>query len=195
MTDDLNLALVDNSGNPKTVVASYPDGETFDYTPINNCNDGYCGLWTGQPSTKSYGGIWYYNFQAAHAHDAAPSANENGSICPKGWKLPYNYYLQADGSYGGLTDSYGITSSGANTSTTTGYQTLIASPLSFVARGYFSGSGWNNNTYPYWSSGNTNIFEWNTTLVHPQYTRAYGYHTYYWWQGYMVRCIASPLVH
>ena len=201
MTESLYLPLANNVG----VEASYNNGSTFTYTPTSCSGDSECGINQNTQPNSTYG-TYYYNWFAATAGKGTSSTAANvdvdGSICPKGWKLPSNYTVTGtnpttgtawkDMSWPALTLAYlNITT---NTSTSTGYQTLVASPISLLRAGYYSnGSFYSGGSYgsfgDYWSStanstSNAYNLVFHNGYVGPQYN--YNKASY----GLNVRCLA-----
>ena len=162
MTESLYLPLANNVG----VEASYNNGSTFTYTPTSCSGDSECGINRNTKSSSTYGTYYYYNWFAATAGKGTSSTAANvdvdGSICPKGWKLPSNYTVTGtnsatgtawkDMSWSALTLAYlNITT---NTSTSTGYLTLEASPISLFRAGYYGNGSfyYGGSSGVYWSS-------------------------------------------
>ena len=174
MTSNLKLKLTANTA----VVASKNDGSTFSYNPGAACaNNGACAINGNTPSTGGY-----YSWYAATAGQGTSSStgDVDGSICPKGWKLPYNYTVSNNKSYQELINKYSATS----------YTALEAAPLSFSRSGYYySGSlGSSGSGGYYWSStASSATYAYNlryyASAVLPQFED-------YKYYGFSVRCVA-----
>ena len=197
MTESLYLPLANNV----SVEASYNNGSTFTYTPTSSAS---IGTNTRRGGTSGYTNYYYYNWYAATGEkgtsSTAANVDVNGSICPKGWKLPSNYTVTGTNSATGtawksmswsaLTQAYlGFTT---NTSTTTGYQTLEALPISLLRAGYYaSGSFYEGGGGGgYWSStasstSYTYSLGYNSGAVYPQ-NSYYNKASY----GFIVHCLA-----
>ena len=157
MTESLYLPLAIGT----SVEASYNDGSTFTYIPTST------GI-NANTKTATWNNVerWYYNWYAATGEKGTSSTGANvdvdGSICPKGWKLPSNYTVTGknpatgtdwkDMSWSALTLAYLNITGG--TSTSTGYRTLEASPISLLRAGFYvNGSfGYGGSHGDYWSS-------------------------------------------
>ncbi len=132
----------------------------------------------------------YYQWNAATAGTggAITGGQANGSICPKGWKLPESNGA-AVGSFGGLIGTYSIT-----TGNTASMSKLVSAPLYFVKSGVvdqtvnlLNGAGYEGN---YWSSTpNSNVASAydltfsSTSSINASYSATRRY-------GISVRCIA-----
>ena len=202
MTENLYLPLANNIG----VEASYNNGSTFTYTPTSCSGDSECGINRNTQSSSTYGTYYYYNWFAATAGKGTSSTAANvdvdGSICPKGWKLPSNYTVNGtnpatgtawkDMSLNSITDTYGITTTGqAGVSTTTGYQTLEASPISLLRAGDYSSGrfGHGGSGGYYWSStasSTSNAYDlvFDSNIVYPQSSDSKARY------GFSIRCLA-----
>ena len=173
------------------VEASRNNGTIFTYNPTAT------GV-NANTKTYIYGGTerWYYNWYAATAEkDINATDDVDGSICPKGWKLPYNYTISDTVSWGALTNAYNITTNGTKVSTLTGYLVLEAYPLSLLRSGlYYYGTFSAGASGVYWSStasdaSSARDLDYNINSVDPQsgFSKPNG--------GLPIRCLASPLVH
>lgn len=144
--------------------------------------------------TPAPNGNYYYSWYAATA-GSGTSAQTNTeaeySICPSGWKLPANYTISTTKSYGSMANAYGLTTNGAN-NTTTNISTFEAFPLSFARTGTYYGSGGpvNVGTYGlYWSSTARSDatlaydFIYGASRTYPQYNAKK-------YSGLPVRCVA-----
>ena len=193
MTDDLNLDIGTYSA-PKTVVASKNDKSTFSWTPTT-CGTGGSGTcaFNGNTTYVTTTNRWYYNWGAATAEMGTSSSvgDVDGSICPAGWKLPYNYTISTTKSFGALTNTYGLTTNGANNNSSSA---AVAQrfPLTFGITGAVISGGTLNylNSYGYWhsSTAQTTSMAYNLLLggyTWPQDTTSGGKTS-----GYTVRCIA-----
>ena len=111
MTTNLNLSLSTNT----PIIGSKNDGSAFTYTPTScGGTNGSCAM---NGNTMAGSGMWYYSWYAATAGEGKTTdvnVDVDGSICPVGWRLPPNYSAQVNKSFGGLTNSYGVTSDGEN---------------------------------------------------------------------------------
>ena len=190
MTENLRLVLALNI----PVSASYNDGSIFIYTPTSEAMNG--NTVTPRISSDEWNGYYYYNWYAATGEKGSSSSmgDVDGSICPKGWKLPYNYTVNPNVSWGGLTNTYGVTVNGTNTNTDTGYLILQASPLSIPIVGYYYNGKliYGDTDASLWSSnGYDNKYAYYlyfiSTRVHPQ---RWGDKSL---AGMNVRCVASPV--
>ena len=199
MTESLYLPLANNVG----VEASYDNGSTFTYTPTSCSGNDECGINQNTQSSSTYGTYYYYNWFAATAGKGTSSTDANvdvdGSICPKGWKLPSNYTVTGtnsatgtnwkDMSWSALTLAYLNITEGTYTST--GYQTLEASPISLLRAGRYNDGSFNNGgSYGfYWSStANSTSYAYRLSFyssrVNPQ--DSYDKASF----GFNVRCLA-----
>ena len=201
MTESLYLPLANNVG----VEASYNNGSTFTYTPTSCSGDSECGINRNTQSSSTYGTYYYYNWFAATAGKGTSSTAANvdvdGSICPKGWKLPSNYTVAGKNpqtntdwsamSWSALTQAY--LGFATNTDNTTGYQTLEASPISLLRAGLYDSGSFRNggSSGYYWSSTAYSTsaayylyFSSSSSRVYPQGNN--GKANY----GFNVRCIA-----
>lgn len=198
MTENLKLPL--SAG--VTVEAAYNNvSSPYSYTPSPACSgDGECALNANTNLPSSTNGEYYYNWYASSA-ETGKSTDINtdtlASICPVGWRLPANYTIDPDKSYGSLTDAYGFTVGGVNNS-----QDHVAAmesfPLSLSRLGWYTASGWLNyngqigfyqssstspNGYAYslYYSKTSGSNVTNNTM--PQYTTGN-------YRGITVRCVA-----
>ena len=126
MTTNLNLSL----STGVAVTASKNDGSTFSFTPTS-CEDGGACPMNNNTTNAHYNSTWVYSWYAATAGQGGSKVGHiDGSICPKGWRLPDSYYPL-------LKDTYNI----ANTEA--GARRLESSPLSFTRPGLTQGAnGW-----------------------------------------------------
>lgn len=114
--------------------------------------------------------------------------NATDSICPKGWKLPYN---TGDDSFSNLLGTYGLPNANANNVPAKANQ-LANFPLNFMrTSNYYYSDGWvyYRTTHGYWwsatrsSSMTAHLLRTSTSYVHPQSNDDYSY-------GFAVRCVA-----
>ena len=177
MSEELYLPLTVGTG----VEASYNDGSTFTYTPTTTIS--------GTTKTAVWNNVerWYYNWYAATAEKgvgAPASSDVDGSICPKGWKLPYNYSINQAVSWGALTGVYAGN-----------YLTLSALPLEIYRTGEYNPNGlyYDDGYGRYWSS--TTQAADAAFFMHIDYMyirpQNYGARDI----GLNIRCVASPLAH
>ena len=129
----------------------------------------------------------YYQFNTATAGTGASVTtngnNADGSICPKGWKLPTSG-SSSPGSFGGLTSAYSISSNSA------GATALTKSPLYFIPAGYAQSGSLSlaGDTGGYWSSTASasgtayNLYFYLSRVNPSNYSTRYG--------GRPVRCLA-----
>ena len=217
MVENLAYDLLALYNNGKRGIGSKNDGTTFEITDANLAT-GVEGYYTTTANARNYvinpntkpltnitrqsylGDItgqteYYYNWTAATAGQGSQSnatrgASVDGSICPAGWRLPtaYTDITNQNISWSALTNAYlGIT---ANTTPTTGYQTLEQYPINLYRVGYaYSGSQGNAAYGYYWSStvnnaNNSYNLIYSTSYVYPQniYSKHY---------GLQLRCVAT----
>ena len=184
MTSNLKLKMSANTA----VVASKNDGSTFSYNPGAACtSNGACAINGNTVINTTYGGFYSWYAATAGQGTASSTGDINGSICPAGWKLPYNYTASNNKSYGGLLAAYGMPATNVNVNYVS---TLEAMPLGFLRVGlYYSGSFINAGTSgDYWSStasgaGTAYYLVYYTSLTHPQDLRNN-------YSGLSVRCVA-----
>ena len=189
MTEHLALPLTQGTGIEASFGTTTAGSiSTFTYTPTSNATIG-----TNTQNNATYG--WHYNWLAATAErgttSTAANVDVNGSICPKGWRLPANYTISTTLSWGALTTAYGITANGAGITTSTGYLYLEASPLSLQRSGIYSGGSFysgGSGGY-YWSSTAQStslayLLYYDSVNVYPQgsYSKSS--------LGFSVRCLA-----
>ena len=130
----------------------------------------------------------YYNWYAATAESgtySATSGNMEDSICPKGWRLPYNAANESGSWYDLLRNAYAVTdANGTQTESNNKYGTaqgpalaMHELPLSIVFSGLYNwvNGGLNNRgtNGNYWSSTpyastNAHNLNFNSTNVNPQ---------------------------
>ena len=184
MTENLRLVLALNI----PVSASYNDGSIFIYTPTSEAMNG--NTVTPRISSDEWNGYYYYNWYAATGEKGSSSSmgDVDGSICPKGWKLPYNYTVNPNVSWGGLTDTYGVTVNGNNIDTDTGYITLEAIPISLQRAGSYYESEYIDGGGTLWSSTaagaqSSRSLDFRKTRVYPQVN-------YLKDRGFSVRCVS-----
>ncbi|MBQ8984619.1 hypothetical protein IJ098_02060 [Candidatus Saccharibacteria bacterium] len=207
MTQNLEIPLSTTAG---VEVVSNSSGNLAPATPNSTTQQGTitsAGIWTPtgtggtgngttpmNGNTKAANNTYYYSWYAATAGSGlSTDVNTDApfSICPKGWRLPYNYTIDSSTtskSYSNMTKAYlNITT---NTSTSTGYQTLEAFPLNFARSGYVGSGAFNSSGYGYyWSSTAYSsatyayYLLYDTAFVGPQHNDR----KYY---GFNVRCVA-----
>ena len=133
MVENLNLTLATDTA----VVASKNDGSTFSFTPTSCESGGACPM-NHNTTNAYYGSTWVYNWYAATAGQGGLNIGAiDGSICPKGWRLP--------DSYEPLLQTYNF----AGTGSTTRDEIIRfeSTPLSFTQPGLTQGgSGWFSET-------------------------------------------------
>ena len=154
MTEDLNLPLSVGT----TVEASYNDGSTFSWAPMSSSSCPTSGTgsnwwWKARCAmtgvTEQVNGMWYYNFWAATAErntSYVSNVDVDGSICPKGWKLPNHYSSIPQKSYTSLLNTYGIffTADSMSVVTSAQFDSLLDFPFNIVLggrKGYYSAGG------------------------------------------------------
>ncbi len=156
MSEDLKLNLGTPSAPVTVKRAQYNSAYTEDWTPTGTGGNNVAEPMNNNTKTPAPNGNYYYSWYAATAGSGTSSqasTEAEYSICPAGWKLPANYTISSTKSYGSMTNAYGLTTNGAN-NTTTNTSTFEAFPLSFARTGYYtSGSPDNVGAYGYyWSS-------------------------------------------
>lgn len=150
-----------------------------------NMNGPYTSNWYG------YGN--YYNWYSATAGNGTyskSSGSVTGDLCPKNWKLPIGGQVTEKGSFYGLANLIGATSSNATSS-----NKMRQFPNNFVYSGYweeFDSAKQRGTVGVYWSSttyNNTNeyVYEllFNATSIYPG---TYYNSKYY---GLSVRCVTG----
>ncbi len=104
MTENLKLVL--SAGTP-VVAASNTSAMSYSFTPTSCSMNGECAM---NGNTKVYGGKYYYSWYALTAgtvnSSAAVGTDAPASLCPIGWRLPANYYANADYSYSTIYNAY-----------------------------------------------------------------------------------------
>ena len=133
MTTNLKLSLTAGTA----VTASKNNGTTFSFTPTSCSANGNCPM---NGNTFSYDGSWLYSWYAATAGvgTSSSSGDVDGSICPKGWRLPST----TTGWYN-LLRTYSITANGDTTASV--YSKMQSTPLSFTTGVSSGGTGWATN--------------------------------------------------
>ncbi len=153
---------------------------------LNTSNMNMNGTYTGNWYT--YGN--YYNWYAATAGNGTyskSSGSVTGDLCPKNWKLPVGGQVTSKGSFYGLANLIGATSSSATSS-----NRMRQFPNNFVYSGYWEASSASNRGSGghYWSSTSYSnnyvyMFLINASSVYPG---TYYNSKYY---GESVRCVAG----
>ena len=174
MTEDLALELV--AGVP--VEASLNTSATpYSFTPTSCATNGICSM-NGNTVYNSSTGAYYYNWYAATAETGTSSQTNTdtpASICPVGWRIPANYTIDANKSYGALTNAYNFTVNGAN-NTQNHVAELESIPLSFSRLGYYYNAVYYANVAA--NSYNTGGTRWSSTAsgdTNTAYSFIYGY--------------------
>ncbi len=144
---------------------------------------------TGEPWQK-FGNL--YNWTAATLGSGtkvtADGKNATDSICPRGWKLPYNV---GNDSFSNLLGTYGLPTTNTDNVAPKANQ-LANFPLNFLRTGHYyysDGKVYRRATHGYWwsatrsSATHANRLYTSTADVYPQYSVYRGY-------GFAVRCVA-----
>ena len=186
MTTNLNYAL--STGG--TYIGSKNDGSTFEWTPTSCSTNGACAL---NNNTVAGSGMWYYNWYAATAGEGKASdinIDVDGSICPAGWRIPPNYSVQTNLSFGELTNVYGATTGGGATSGRAGV--LLTYPLNFTkSRCRYNGGDPDSGTHGYYQSSTaTSQTARSYYLYISQNNNTYPQETNYKSYGFNIRCVA-----
>ena len=148
-----NLTLPVTADTPITV-SSNTALETFSYTPTSCSTNEDCAM---NGNTVVTNGTYYYSWYLTTAGTGkitdGQGVETTASICPVGWRVPANYTVNTARSYSTLTNAYGFTSNGANSSTNNTAK-LEAYPFDFARLGmYDSATLYHNGIYAYyWSS-------------------------------------------
>jgi len=159
-----NLRLITEPGNIYVDYVSYNDFTTANLTVSQTINNSM--------NEGSTGSGYYYNYYTSTGNNGSMAIDDDidGSICAKGFKLPYNGTSSTNRSYTKLAYVYDVSSSA------TGVTKLKSYPLSFVGTGFY----WDNKPYAsssnpshLWSSGsktdNGYNFAWtNSGIVYLQ---------------------------
>ena len=163
----------DNNGVRSFDPGMYVNNNPTAWTSCNNYwSGGSCSNWTNVSSMTAMteertdgtiidgntydahylaGNYYQWNAATAGTGEQATSYDTNAtdSICPKGWKLPTSNNSDS-GSFGGLTNAYGISSNSGNSADATAF---TKSPLYFIPAGSVnSGSLGAGEIGNYWSS-------------------------------------------
>lgn len=183
MTENFDLYGIEIS-------AEDSDFESGTYTiPTSSTWDG--GIYTEprvhRGTNTNYTDVVYYDWAAAVAlQNSSPTAQQNQSICPKGWRLPVNGSASTNKSYTKLMNAYGATS-GAN---------LFNPSHSSYVLGFRKLYGWaaseevSQGSYAhFWSSTPSSVANaYHMRYTNGDFTFNHGDHSKGW--GFLVRCVS-----